>query len=283
MESKLKATELGGIESVCSGEPENVSGFYIPPRAKTIKQLLQYTTVEHLLASHGHIAYVVSSDTVETALQAFRDHNVLSVPVYSDDNSKFIGFADTSDILEYFLSLKKEEWEPKFLQTRIKDLIEVSKFTPTPVVSVGTPLLDVLGILSKGDTHRVGITDPANSNLLFNVISQMSLVQFIARNISLFETNTLNTPVSEFMKQIVRVETIPSDTPTHKAFGYLFEKNISGAAVVDESGKVVDTLSASDIVGVLYDKCSHMDSAVSLFLSSTRRIVTITIWRKTPV
>jgi hypothetical protein len=27
---------------------------------------------------------------------------------------------------------------------------EVSKFTPTPTVSVGTPLLDVLAILSKG-------------------------------------------------------------------------------------------------------------------------------------
>jgi len=269
-ESKMmKATELGGIDM--PSDCENIAGFYIPPRAKTLKQLLQYTTVEHLLASHGQIVSILSSDTVQTALQTFRDHNVLSVPVYrGDGNSKFIGLLDTSDILEYFLSLNSDEWESKFFQTTIKDLVEVSKFNPTQMVTVGTSLLDVLGVLSKGDTHRVGVLDP-NSNALFNIVSQMSLIQFLSRNISLLDAEMKNVPVSEFMKQIVQVENIPTDTITHKAFEYLFRQNISAAAVVDMNGKVTDTLSTSDIVGVLYDKFTNMHSIISLFLSSTRR------------
>jgi hypothetical protein len=40
---------------------------------------------------------------------------------------------------------------------------------------------------------------------------------------------------------------------------------------------VIDTLSVTDIVGVLYDKCAHMDLPVAVFLSSTRRTKVIKV------
>lgn len=40
----------------------------------------------------------------------------------------------------------------------------------------------------------------------------MSLIQFIARNVSLIEKEMKEAPVSKFMKQIITVETIPTDT-----------------------------------------------------------------------
>lgn len=266
----MKATEIGGNEPITSNPDEHVYGHFIPPRAKSLKQLLQHTTVEHVLASHGDIHSITSSDTVETALQTFRDHCVSSVPVYvGDKNSKFIGLLDTKDVLEYFLSLSKEQ-RHEFFQKKVGDLAEVSKFSPTQIVPVGTPLLEVLPALAKGDVHRVGVKDPA-SDSLFNIISQMTLVQFIARNISMLETKLRNVPVSDFMKQIISVENIPSDTNTHKSFEYLFRNNISAAAIVNSDGIVTDTLSMSDLVGMLYDKLEHIDSSVLSFLSSTRR------------
>jgi len=250
---------------------ENVSGSYIPPRAKTLEQLLRYTTVEHLLADHGALHSVCSTDTVEVTLQCFRDNGIQSVPVYSsDDKSKFLGLVDTADIMEYFFSLSREQLDTHFFQTPVGDLIEISKFNPTPMVSVGTSLMQVLQILEKGETHRVGVLDP-NSGTLYSVISQMLLTEFIGRNISLLEQDIRNRPASEFMKTIVQVENIPFDTKTASAFEYLFKRNISAAAIVNEAGIVVDTLSTSDIVGFLYDRFKNIDESVMKFLYATRR------------
>ncbi len=47
-------------------------GFYIPPKATTLEELLERTTVEHLLANHGHLFSILYNYTIETALQVFR-------------------------------------------------------------------------------------------------------------------------------------------------------------------------------------------------------------------
>lgn len=273
MEQRMKAKEMGGaVEKSVPCADENVSGYYIPPRAKNVQQLLQYTTVEHLLASHGHIHSAIETDTVETALQSFIDNSIQSIPVYSSKNqSKYLGLVDTTDILDFFFSLSREQLYTDFFQTSLGQLVEMSKIESTPMVSIGTPLIDVLQILSTGETHRIGVRDP-NSEALFNIISQMSLVQFISRNISLIEDSIKEAPVSKFMKQIITVETIPSDTPTLNAFNYLFRRNISAAAVVDAAGIIIDTLSISDISGFLYDNnFSNLNSYVTEFLMATRR------------
>jgi len=214
---------------------------------------------------------VLDTDTVETTLQSFRDNEVHSVPVYSSaDKSKFLGLVDTADIMEYFFSLKREDLDTRFFQTPVGELIEISKFNPTPMVSIGTSLIEVLQTLEKGETHRVGVLDPS-SGALYNIISQMSLLRFISRNISLMDGELRDKLVSTFMKKIVTVENIPSDTNTFSAFEYLFKRNISAAAVVDVDGNLVDTLSTTDIVGFLYDRFSNIDNSVMKFLSSTRR------------
>lgn len=251
---------------------QNVAGHYIPPKAKNLDELLQYTTVEHLLCAHGQIHSALDTDTVETALQLFRDHGIQAVPVYNSKKSnKFIGLVDNKDILDFFFSLSKEQLHTHFMQTKLANIIELSKLEDTPMVSVGTPLSEVLQTLSKGEVHRVGVRDP-NSNSLYNIISQMSIVQFIARNISLIDQGTRDTPVSKFMKQIVTIENIPVDTTTLDAFNYLFRRNIGAAAVVDLMGRLVDTLSVTDIIGFLYDNdFSQLDQSISSFLLATRR------------
>jgi len=249
-----------------------VEGFYIPPRAKTLEELLRFTTVEHLLASHGNIHSVFDTDTVETTLRSFKDNNVQSVPVYSSaDKLKFLGMVDTVDILAYMLSLGVDKLGPGFFQTEIGGLVGLSKFSPTPTVPLGTSLIEVLKILQKGESHRVGVVDPATKSL-YNIISQMSLIQFISRNISLMGENLRNKPVHKFMKQIVQVHNVPFDAKTLSAFEYLFKGNISAAAVVDAAGQVLDTLSTFDIVGFLNDEQFELANRIVFkFLYSTRR------------
>jgi len=248
-------------------DEEFVSGDVIPPKARNIKQLLSYTTVENLLANRGNIISLKDSDTVERALQTFREHEIQSVAVYKGD--KFEGIVETKDILAFFCGMDCEQhgMRETFLHQTLLDLIE----RPSRLVSIGTPLSEVLRILSQGEAHRVHILDE-QTHSLFNVISQLFLVQFVAKNISLLSPDQRNKPVSEFMKKMCSVNTIPSDTSTYKSFTFLYDDNISAAAVVDrETGRIIDTISTSDLAGLLYDGFDCIEASVVEFLAATRR------------
>ena len=54
-----------------------------------------------------------------------------------------------------------------------------------------------------------------------------------------------------------------------------------GRRIILYTGKVTDTLSKSDIVGVLCDNFLHMHSLVPLYLSSTRRTKVVKVRTQT--
>lgn len=250
-------------------DEEFVQGSSVPSKAKSLSQLLTYTTVENLLANGGNIISLKEDDTVESVLKTFKDTEIQAAPVY-DANGKFVRILKIADIFYYFCGITHDDMEAFFTQ-KIKrlwanDILQQESL----LVPIGTSLAEVIKTLATG-IHHVGVLDKF-SNTLFNIISQMFVVQFIAKNISLVPQELRNLPVHQFMKQIVQVKTIPSDTSTRESFEYLFMDKISAAAVVHSiTGAIMDTISTTDMVGVVYDRFKHLDHPVVDFLNATRR------------
>jgi len=257
---------------VPSPSEEWIAGEVIPARAVNVEQLLRFTTVENVLANcWGNIISLKESDTVEQALKIFREYEMQSAPVYNGD--KFLGLVDTTDILSFFCSLEYNlpYMKQTSLKQTLKNLIEIARFSPIPVVAIGTPLSQVVKILAKGSAHRVKVLDE-KTHSLFNLISQLSIIRFVAKNISLLLPEQRNKPVSEFMKWMNCIRTIPSDTRTYESFGYLYNDGISAAAVIDSTtGMIIDTVSTTDLIGLIDDGFEYMEKSIVEFLAATRR------------
>jgi len=251
-----------GPSEILSNE-DYVAGASIPHKAKSLDQLLLFTTVENLLSNGTSFK---EEDTIESALKTFKAKEIQSAPVL-DMNGKFLRILSISDIFSCFCSVQHEDLEYFFKQS-IKNVADLTSST-TPMIQIGTSIAEVAKTLSTG-VHLVGVLDDF-SHSLFNIISQLSVIQFIAKNISLMPTDMREAPVSSFMKQMLNVNTIPCDTKTRKAFEYLFNDNISAAAVVDLEGKIMDTVSTTDLVGVVSDNYEHVDLPIINFLQATRR------------
>eukprot|EP01111_Echinosteliopsis_oligospora_P004058 TRINITY_DN1640_c0_g1_i1.p1 TRINITY_DN1640_c0_g1~~TRINITY_DN1640_c0_g1_i1.p1 ORF type:complete len:368 (+),score=113.51 TRINITY_DN1640_c0_g1_i1:1071-2174(+) len=257
----------------------NVTGNVIPPKAKTIAQLIATTAVEDLVVDRGSLVSLFASDDVCLALRTVKDSGLHAVPIY-DPNDKFLGLFDCHDALAYFCSMKDDTPLSVFLNHPISDLAGTASSSEDKitVMKIGTPLNDVIKvIINQSSTRRVEVIDHAHvSPSLFNVVSEMSVIKFIAKNISLLEKEVANMKVSEIMCQIIDVDTIPSDTIARDAFKYIhnrISRDVGAAAVVDcNTGNIVDTLSVSDIIGFTHEQASDMLShSVLDYLATTRR------------
>lgn len=249
-----------------------VQGAPVPAKAKSLNQLLTFTTVENLL-TQGQTINLNDESSVEEVLQAFKDSELQFAPVYNA-HGDFVRILNISDIFFYFCGIQQDDLRTFFTQ-KVKHLWANDNLKQTsPLVPLGTSLAEVIKTLSTGQ-HYVGVADKF-SNTLFTIVSQLLVVHFIAKNISIIPTDLRNLPVQQFMKQIVQVKTIPSDTSTRESFEYLFMDNISAAAVVNRiSGSIMDTISTTDLVGVVYDRFKYLERPVVDFLNATRRTKTV--------
>jgi CBS-domain-containing membrane protein len=254
---------------LAAGDAQFVQGEAIPAKAKSFNQLLTSTTVENLLANGGNIIALQVDDTIESALQVFKDAEIQAAPVY-DAGGNFVRILNLTDIFYYFCGIQQDSLEG-FLKQKVDTLWANDNMTQeSPLVPIGTTLAEVTKSLATGK-HHVGILDKF-TNSMFNIISQLAMVEFIAKNISLLPRHLRDRPVQDFMKQIIHVNTVPSDTSTRESFEYLFTDKISAAAVVNRlTGTIMDTISTTDIVGVLYDRFKYLDRPVVEFLNATRR------------
>jgi len=269
-QANIISGDLSRPSKIPLSEEELVQGAIIPCRANTLAQLLSSTTVENLL-NGGNLVSLSEDSTIEEALKMFKDTEVQAIPLY-DSKEKFSRILDIRDIFYYFCLCKHEDLE-LFFQRTVKDLFGTEpplRSRETKMMPLGTLLSEAVKILSTG-IHHIGVLDDATGSI-FNIISQLSVIKFIAKNISLVPRDLRLLPVNQFMRQMVHVKNIPSDTSTRESFEYLFTDDVSAAAVVNYiTGDIMDTVSTFDLVGVVHDRFKYLDRTVIDFLYATRR------------
>jgi len=177
---------------------------------------------------------------------------------------KFVGIVDVMDLLGVIIFLtevkkivdviadKPVNWkeyiteEQKVLMDATAiDIANSSEKNPYVEVYEGLPLRSLMDMFGKDvNLHRVMVTTGERNAI--GLVSQSNVIQFLQENKDHFPAKSLS-PMKEWLVPKNNVVTVSIKTKTADAFQQLLAKRVSGVAVVDESGKLVGSLSSTDL------------------------------------
>jgi len=100
--------------------------------------------------------------------------------------------------------------------------------------------------MAKPGVHRVTVSSAEDPNQYIGIITQSSLLRFLFENKSALG-DRLNLKVADIWPESRPVLTIQSSELVIRAFQQICRDHVSGLAVVNENGKLIGNISASDI------------------------------------
>jgi CBS domain-containing protein len=240
-----------------------------------LKNFMDSCTVASILqtGSAAYIPVAIHEDsTVEEALKMLSDNHILSMPVYRHlANPEYYAVIDMLTIMRYILEVYTEEhiienhgklyhWSSwctdittltkngkEFCSCPVRTLLDrydSSKFCPVPPTGNGVQILEVL---STG-VHRCPVIDEKKS--LAGILSQSTVNEYIARNISCLGEHLANRPVAEFgLTDRGNVVSITPDAFAIHAVHLMTTHNVSAVAVVQDH-QLIGTVSSTDLEGI---------------------------------
>jgi CBS domain-containing protein len=232
------------------------------------RELLGKQTVSAIEAPSS-IIVIDGKDNLHDAFQKLLDKNILSAPVHDKEKNEFIGFLDVRDLVSFVVFVYDEQKVTD--NTRLRDLIQhgTGQFKmPTTdgvtvsylarrnrFVAVGSdaPLSRVSELLAKG-FHRVPVVDAQGK--VINVISQSSIVKYLADNLRDAILDNRNDPTIEALQIGTKpVLSVSKKSTVINTFRLMDQKKRSGVALIDETGRFVGTTTGKDL-GLFLDNPS---------------------------
>eukprot|EP00298_Acanthocystis_sp_HF-20_P010615 c18948_g1_i1.p1 GENE.c18948_g1_i1~~c18948_g1_i1.p1 ORF type:complete len:327 (-),score=125.94 c18948_g1_i1:64-1044(-) len=235
------------------------------------------------------LQYVTKNNQIRDAVKKLSDNRILSLPVWDEEAKKFVGFISIIDIVNFCMEdgermQKRGRSSPRAPQEMFSDLLseitlDGSQFD---VLESDSNLEEVLRYFTLG-WHRVLVADPsaAENTPSGFVISQSDVLNFLHEN-----SNQVESIVTKTLQEHGFLShDAPSIGPkklitlSHKAsavqgFRTLYNDHTNAVAVVDENGKLVDNLSATDLRGIPEESIlSLLTLPVLTFLEHVRKVV----------
>uniref|UniRef100_A0A6B2LB69 CBS domain-containing protein n=1 Tax=Arcella intermedia TaxID=1963864 RepID=A0A6B2LB69_9EUKA len=230
-----------------------------PPasRPQSPSQLLQQK-VSSLQPTHK----LVQAKTTDSVLEGFQqliDNKVLSIPLYSVQKQRYIGFLDILDILHHFLQTLSpanpqqgfQAFQEKFAGVSCEEVSDLSGANPFKSIDVAAPVQSAISLLCNWKVRRVPLVDIDGS--LQHVLSQSFIVRYLARYVQLFPFVD-STVGSLKLGHKEELYTISEDALVKDAFSLMRDHNISGVGVTDTHGNLVGTMSVTDLKHIGYSQ-----------------------------
>jgi len=225
----------------------------------SLKELFS-TPVSTLHSEVGHIVEVSSLEKPKEGFQKLLDNHVLSAPCYDEEKKEYCGFLDMRDFVSFVVFFYHSEMEDGFSFVNIireglkKFNSPVDGITSSylarrhafkPVKETAT-IIDVIEVMATKKVHRVPVLN--EEGRVINVITQSSIINFLqahvnkgenfpALHVSIHDAGVGGQPVLSVTKNSLAIDT----------FRLLETHNISGVAVVDDSGCIVGATSGQDL------------------------------------
>jgi CBS domain-containing protein len=226
-------------------------------------KFLRESTVKNVVKTDKKLVTINASQKIPELLQLLKTHNIQGVPVL--DNGKLLGLVDSADVLTYALKLWRRHEKPiptrgetplgpeteagrKFLETPIRDIINISGRDELVTLSENSTLKDVFDIFWERDfkPRRLLITNDKREPSF--MLSKRDIIEFASKFVNtvplsdhpLKELNILHTPLF-----------IRHDAMLIDALNIISDNRISGLALVDWENKLVANFGASDLKGSL--------------------------------
>jgi len=237
------------------------------------KKFLEETTVEKLLDPKFQLIFANSNDSVLDVLKLLRKKKVISVPVYDQQQEKWIGLVDMFDIMTVMVFMsdlkslvdtvnqKEVDWY-QFIENElnvVKDetiasICNAAERNPWCPVSRLKPLNSLMDMFSKDvNLHRVPIVD--DEGQVIGIISQARVINYLYKNVENFPDSAA-VKVKDYFKPTT-VISITADKTAIDGYQLMVSKKVSGLAIVDMEGKLIGSLSASDLKGSMEINLFH--------------------------
>jgi len=144
-------------------------------------------------------------------------------------------------------------------QQPVEDVLNISGRDFPRSVTTTMPSGDLLRLLSLPNTHRVILTN--ESQVVTGLVTQSMVVKWLYANKEKLPPAILQEKV-ENLFPLAPVHTIKQDSYVIDAFTDIYEKQVSGLAVVNDRGQIVANISASDVKYLLTDNLMDLSSDV---------------------
>jgi len=260
-----------------------------PPR--TLKEVLDKFCLQELALEHWlkkRPVLIGDFQSVERALSRINAHEIRSLPVVND--KKFVtGLIDIMDITKYIIeSIRNPNasasdapnvsgFRQDFMTKAISNLFSLDKL-PSYIASNQISLLQATRCFVKFDEERFMIVDRAVSGnvaqisnpeeYLDGLVTQSDVIRFLAQNSMLMRQDPHFQKTLQELNLGTRHPLIVSQNDqVSKAFLQMVENRTSSAAVVDNEGKLVANLSASDLKGLNRRNLNVLKSTTLEFLN----------------
>lgn len=252
------------------------------------------TSVRGLLGKRRYVVTLSHSMTVGEALAELRQNDILSAPVTlspsaeDEDSGVFLGQIDLHTILH---GVMKDAVDPATKKTLVnweKLQALAQEFSDRKLITV---LGDDVSLEYSGSAHQTELTHTLQEVILSgflgggadkhnvvhrvcifnergrisNIVTQSDIVQFIAKH-----TDQLDGLDKKTLQELGIVSkpalTVDEDSSVLDAFHKMFEMKHSAFAVVNKDGKLVDSISETDLRGLDLSNIGHLNQNVRTFL-----------------
>lgn len=242
------------------------------------------------------VVSVTSSEPFDEAFMKVVAAGVLSAPLFDEASGKWVGFIDIRDLVSLSLvvydkvkaaagthdseSLLKHVWEHVRHAKDGLTTVHMAKRNPFITIEPGAPLITLVKLLlnlRSTRARRVAVVDPATGKLV-NVVSQMNLVQFVAKQLNIVDEHSDKVHFAELKQTVAACGcatfpalTIDEHASAYDAFKKLETSHVGGLAVVNDKGVITGNISARDIKTFAKNpKMSFMALPVKEFLAHLR-------------
>jgi len=281
--------------TVVEPAPVTSTSFLSPPKfpeSAKVREFLDKLTVHDILLDSWEsksLITVRNNETLERALELFKRHNIMSMPVVESNTGRLLGLVDVLDVLHHLSDifrqpgfLSEQKWD--FLVANMREILDKgSNEREHLLIASSAKIAKATSQLTQGHHRLIVVNKPSlntptpmnavqQPDVVFGLLTQMDLVRFIAKNMmwfaEIFERTLEEAGIAKGEREVLQVS---PDTPTFVAFKQIYNAKIHGCAIVDENGKLVGNLSASNIKGINRSNFHVLTQPVSEFLARDKQ------------
>jgi CBS-domain-containing membrane protein len=185
--------------------------------------------------------------------------------VYHEARRQYLGFLDIKDVVALLFHdltdadllgnndvAKFTDKQTALRNTKCIEAIGMSRRNPFFPVEGTASLQVAIDALVRWKVHRIPVVDE-NGNLI-TILTQSHVVSFLEHQLAKHYPSSIAGQTVEQLKLGYRhVISIHYQQKTSLAFKLIFNRRVSAIAVVDDNGKLVGTISASDLSKIEHD------------------------------
>uniref|UniRef100_A0A6B2LE11 CBS domain-containing protein n=1 Tax=Arcella intermedia TaxID=1963864 RepID=A0A6B2LE11_9EUKA len=183
-------------------------------------------------------------------MKLFRDSGIVAAPVFSNDEG-WLGFVNVFDIMSYiafFTHFHNEATEgiPEsfaHLETQVNKVLSISTETASQLW-VGYSFEETLGSIASrmsSGIHRMLLSVDDEARLL----TQTDIVKFIYEH---DKSGLKDKPLKELgLADTKKICSVNVNSSALVGFRTIYKQHVSAIAILDDKGKIVGTLSSSDV------------------------------------